>query len=225
MYKKDVTVLYYSANVEDPIFEAGIRERLLANIGDLPLVSVSQTPLPGFGHNICVGRHYCCYSNEFRQIQIGLKAVTTPYVLTAEADCLYPPEYFQFKPGERGHTYRYGNVWVHYYLDPHKRSPKFYFKKFSDGAQAIDRDLWLDIITKGLAGRKKWTSPKDAPIQSFAIRTNPNFQWTSENPVITFKTRQGVSKYTQLDRSVPPQSTLPFWGSASDLRKALFLPQ
>lgn len=216
-----LTVLYYSANTEDPIFEENIRQRLLANIGNLPLVSVTQISLPNFGKNICVGKHHSCYSNEFRQIQIGLKAITTPYVLTAEADCLYPPEYFQFKPKERGHTYRYGNVWVQYYLDPNRKNPKYYFKKFSDCAQAIDREMWLKAITQVLAGRKKWSDPNDEPIQNFAIRTDPNYHWKSKNPVITFKTTNGVSRYTQLDRSVPPKKTLPLWGNAGILRKKL----
>ncbi len=222
--KLDTTVLYYSANVEDPIFEENIRQKLLSNIGDVPLVSVTQIPLPNFGKNICIGRHDSCYSNEFRQIQIGLKEIKTPYVLTAEADCLYPPEYFRFNPEEQGKTYRYANVWVHYYLDPVKRNPKFYFKKFSDGAQALDRELWLKIITKALVGRKRWSSASDAPHNSFAIPTDPNYQWSSENPVITIKTTKGVSRYTQLDRSVLPQSALPYWGEARELRKNLFVP-
>jgi len=218
----DITVLYYSASVENPTFERHVREKLLENIGGLPLVSVTQDPLPGFGKNICVGKHDSCYANEFRQIEIGLKEITTPYVLTAEADCLYPPEYFQFRPPEKGHVYRYDNVWVQYYLDESKRNPLYYFKKFSDCAQAVDRELWLETIRNGLSGRKEWSTQDDSTPKSFAIRTDSNYSWTSENPVVTFKTTLGVRRYTQLNRTVPPQSTLPLWGQARVLREKLF---
>jgi hypothetical protein len=222
MSKYDVTVLYYSGNTEDPIFEAHIRENILKNKGDLPLVSVTQEPLPDFGQNIYVGRHDANYTNEFRQIQIGLNAITTPYVLVAESDCLYPPEYFQFQPPELGKIYRYANVWVHFYLDPGKRNPKFYYKKYSDGSQCFDKNVYLDLINKALEGRKDWTEPGDPPHQGFATRSDDNCSWTSENPVITFKTRQGLSHYTQYQKNVPPVGSLPFWGSAVDLRKELF---
>jgi hypothetical protein len=130
----DLSVLYYSASRENPLFEAKIRENILKNKGNLPLVSVTQLPLADFGINICVGQHEPCYSNEFRQIQIGLKRITTKYVIVAESDVLYPPEYFQFQP-TYGDYWRYGNVWVNY-AHEQKDEPQFIiFKKWSDGAQ------------------------------------------------------------------------------------------
>lgn len=217
----DITILYYSASTGDPIFGQRIRERLLENKGDLPLVSVTQESLPEFGHNICVGRHDNCYANEFRQIQIGLKAIETNYVLTAEADCLYPPEYFQFQPPEKGRIYRYGNVWVQFMLDLNKKNPYFYYKGFSDGAQIIDRQLWLKHINQSLAGRSKWSTKDDSTPPSFATHTDANYHWESENPVITFKTTFGVRRHTQIKRDVRPHRNLPFWGNGQVLRNSL----
>ena len=216
----DATVLYYSANTENQIFEARIREKLLANIGGLPLVSVTQKPLPGFGKNICVGEHLNCYANEFRQIQIGLKEVTTPYVLVAEADCLYPPEYFQFIPSEKGRAYRYDNVWIQYCLDLDKKA-KFYFKKYSDCAQAIDKNLWLEKIAEGLKGMAEWCVTEERLLNIFQIPRDGNYTWSSENPVVTFKTGKGVGRYTQILKN-PPKGSLPYWGSAQSLREELF---
>lgn len=217
----DTTVLYYSADTEDPVFESKIREKLLANIGNLPLVSVTQKPAPGFGKNICVGKQLNCYANEFRQIQIGLKEVSTPYVLVAEADCLYPPEYFQFKPPVRGRAYRYDNVWVQYYLDPAKKG-KFCFKRYSDCAQAIDRDLWLEKITNGLSDLPEWSVTGEAVPNVFQIKRDSNDVWSSKNPVVTFKTGDGVSRHTLLVKTVRPVSSLPYWGSAESLKKEMF---
>ena len=95
----DVTILYYTANVEDELFERKIRKNILKNKGDLPIISVSQKPID-FGDNICVGEHEPCYLNLFRQIQIGLEKVRTTFIITTEADFLYPPDYFTFVPPE-----------------------------------------------------------------------------------------------------------------------------
>ncbi len=74
---KGLTVLYYSASTENEKFEEAVRQNILVQKGDLPLISVTQKPLPNFGQNICVGPQYNCYGNEFRQIQLGLKEVKT----------------------------------------------------------------------------------------------------------------------------------------------------
>ena len=220
----DVTVLYYSANVEDPKFEARIREKILANKGDLPLVSVTQEPAPGFGKNICVGKHFKCYGNEFRQIQVGLKAVETEYVITAEADVLYPPEYFQFQPTGADY-YRYGNVWVHYVRRErswNEWSKKAFFKLYSDGAQIMRKDFWLGLIEKALGEEEKWYTEKDEPKMIYRLETDAKFTWVSENPVITFKTYNGVRRFTSIKKNTPPTEVLPYWGDINVLRKEMF---
>jgi len=217
-----VTVLYYTANVEEEVFAQAIRANLLQQMGNLPLVSVSQKPLPGFGHNICVGQHDACYANEYRQIAMGLAIIKTPYVLTAEADVLYPPKYFSHIPQEGVLCARYGNVWVHY---AHHRTdtPRFYFKGYSDGAQCMDRRWWLQHITKGLHGRPQWAQAGDPKLPRMTPKTNDAHMWTSEEPIITFKTPHGVRPFTQCKKGIPPQTTLPFWGDAATVRKEVFL--
>jgi hypothetical protein len=44
---KDVTVLYYSANTEREGFEWHVRNNVLKQKGDLPLISVTQKPFKG----------------------------------------------------------------------------------------------------------------------------------------------------------------------------------
>lgn len=215
----ETTVVYYTANSEDEKFEAKIRDKLLDVIGDLPLVSVSQKPLPGFGKNICVGKHDNCYANLFRQAQIGLNEITTSFVTVAEADFLYPPEYFEFIPTEIVPYYRYDNVWVCY--RSHKR-PFFYFKGNSNGCQVINRDFWLDSINMALEGKKEWFS-KDDPMPPIPrVPTDRNYMWKSKHPAITFKTGRGVSKHTNVLKKVLPKHELPYWGTIADLKKEMF---
>lgn len=213
----DVTVLYYTANVEDERFEQRVRDIIWQNKGDLPLVSVSQKPLD-FGLNICVGVHPVCYANEFRQIQIGLKEVKTQYVLTAEADTCYPPSYFRCEPQELGRYYRYDNVWVCYYKNPNDTRPKYHFKRFSDGSQLIDRDLWLNNLNNILAGKDMWGT-LETKLDKVYGKTRREYTWTGD-PVITFKTRNNVSSNTKTEGII--HRRLPYWGSIMDLRKRLF---
>lgn len=212
-----VTVLYYTSNREDEKFENKIRENILKNKGDLPLVSVSQKPID-FGRNICVGIQENSYTSEFMQIRMGLEAIDTPFVITAEADFLYPPEYFQFTPTEKGCFYRYGNVWIVSLLE---ETPKYYCKGFSDGCQIVDRLYWLDLINQGLPDRDDWT-------QKYLVRCQPSHKdhlrtWGSENPAVSFKTKNGVSMRTQLRKHKPPTTSLPYWGNIDELKKSLGL--
>ncbi|KKT34563.1 MAG: hypothetical protein UW23_C0034G0002 [Candidatus Collierbacteria bacterium GW2011_GWA1_44_12] len=211
--KNQVTVLYYTSNREDEKFETRIRKNLLKNCGDLPIVSVSQKPID-LGRNICVGVHENSYTSEFMQIRLGLEAIKTPFVLTAEADFLYPPEYFQFKPTEKGVCYRYYGVWI---LHAFTNNPQFFFKGYSDGCQLVDRLYWLDLINKGLPDRNDWS-------QEYKVRCQPSDKailrtWTSDNPAISFKTNRGVRPLTQLIKKIPPVDRLPYWGNYQSLEK------
>lgn len=221
----NLTVLYYSSNQEDPKFEAKIREKLLENMGSLPLISVTQESAPGFGQNICVSKHHSCYSNEFRQIQTGLKEVKTDYVITAEADVLYPPEYFQFQP-TKGDCYRYGNVWLHYVRPNNGSAPEAaFFKKYSDGAQIMRKDYWLEIIKNMIGDNGGWFTEENKLRKTYTPPTDPAFTWTSLNPVITFKTLNNVSRSSSHLSSdeYKPLTTLPYWGDLAKLKKKLNL--
>lgn len=67
----DATVLYYTSNREGENFEGRVREIILKNKGNLPLISVSQKPID-FGKNIVVGDHGASGFNMFRQPIYGL---------------------------------------------------------------------------------------------------------------------------------------------------------
>ena len=97
----DMTVVFYTANKIREPFGAAVRSRLLAAIGGLPLISVSQQPMPGFGETICVGDIGQSYLNIYRQLLIGAKAARTKYIALAEDDMFLPPSHFTcFRPPE-----------------------------------------------------------------------------------------------------------------------------
>src|ERR1700687_5200912 len=93
----DVTIIYYSSNHEKPEFEQRIKDNILRVSSGLPIISVTQKPID-FGKNIVVGDVGTSGLNMFRQVQIACRAAKTKFVISAEADCLYPPDYFIFIP-------------------------------------------------------------------------------------------------------------------------------
>jgi hypothetical protein len=209
------SVIYYSASREHSDFESKIVDNLKKSVnGRHEIISVTQKPID-LGKNIVVGVHDQCYHNEFRQIQIGLKEATSDYVFVAESDCLYPPSYFDLTPEGEGKAYRYDNVWVHY--TQFRGSPKFWYKSVSDCAQLVDRRRWLSVIDPVIDMTEEWTTRENGEVPYIQIKADYVNLWTGD-PIITFKTRQGIKSSTTTKRGFLPRYNLPYWGDAIDLR-------
>lgn len=210
------TVVYYTSNREDEQFEQKIRDRLLATIGDMPLISVSQKPID-FGKNICVGDVGVSNQNVFRQLQIGAQEAKTDFIISAEADCLYPQEYFEFIPGSVDSCYRYSNVWI--FFAWYKKQEHYVKKRWSESAQIVGRDYLIRKIENVLQGRGMWNPELEhkgeVPIMFRNIKT-----WQTDVPVINIKTTEGMHKRTGVMDIY--EESLPFWGKAEDLRKELW---
>jgi hypothetical protein len=188
------TILYYTSNQEDPEFEQKIQDNLLSKCGDMPIVSVSQKPIE-LGQNICVGDIGFSYKSEFHQILIGAKAATTEYLVFAESDFLYPPEYFSFTP-TGGNIYRYDNIWIVF-----NRSPKFFRRMYSNGAQIVKREFIIPILERYDSWHKDYDGAKFEYIHG-------------ENPCLSFKTGRGMTKSNNVYTGKHNQKdTLPYWGS------------
>lgn len=218
----DRTVIYYTSNQEDEPFAQKIRNKLLATIGNLPLISVSQKPLPGFGTNICVGEVGVSGHNLFRQIQVGLEAATTPFVISAEADCLYPHAYFEFTPPDLDNVYRYDNLYILWKFYGQVRK-KFRRKAHSEGAQIIGREHLLYAIRNALRDRPQWNRRIDHG--SYVTRRiyHGNYRFFhGDIPVISVKTDKGLNGQRTGVENEPGLYELPFWGNIFDLRKELF---
>jgi len=216
----DKTILYYSSNREDPVFEQKIVDDLLSKAGNLPIISVTQKPM-NVGKNICIGDKGQSYINEWRQIVIGAKEATTEYLIMAESDFLYPPEYFQFEPkGEN--IYLYDNVWIMWMEGTFK---SFHRKSRSEGAQVIKRQYLIDILEAYLVRYPGWwgeeykkEGPHHSPYFS-AHRKKKIAFFHGENPSISVKTRQGINWMVgRLGGKGNISRSLPYWGDVKKLR-------
>ena len=213
----DTTILYYTSNREKPDFEKRIQETLLKNRGDLPIVSVSHKPID-LGKNICVGDVGASGFNMFRQVQIACREAKTKFVISAEADCLYPPDYFTFVPTEDSICYRNTNL----YVMPDARD--YFFYKGRTGAthsQIIGREFYLETLDRLFEGAPEWSTeeknfPKERHHQSDVFKEREIELYETENPVFQIKTHRGMRYYTSSDRT--PILELPYWGSGKAMR-------
>lgn len=210
------TIIYYSSNRENFEFEQKIIEDLLSKSGGLPIISVTQKPIK-LGYNICVGEVGCSYVNEWRQILIGAKQAKTEYLIMAESDFLYPPEYFKFDPKGRN-IYRYDSVWVMWL----GRKYRYFHKKYySEGAQLVKRRYFIKQLENYLKKLPEWSTDH---FRKYTWNTTPysNQPYTffkGSNPCVTFKTGLGASNAAGCLRGPENTSTtLPYWGSINDLK-------
>jgi len=108
-----------------------------------------------------VGEHRASTHNTKKQIYEGLKRAKTEYVAMAEADFLYPPEYFEFKPTDAP-FYCFKNIHVVWTRHRH-----FYKKNGSEGAMICHRKTLMKIMEGYLKG---W----DEDIKMSSILNHPD---------------------------------------------------
>lgn len=216
----EVTVLYYSSNREEETFEERIRKNIAANCGNLPIISVTQKPID-FGRNICVGVHESSYFNQFRQMLIGLKEITTKYTLMAEADFLYPPDYFTFVPENDDYPIYRKSAWVLYTNRRH--SACYLYKSSSEGAQIVNTEAFRGSLERwrhrycrhlewdGVLSKRKGRQP----FERLSVGV-----WTGGEPVVTFKTGRGVRPHTKTESK--RHFSIPYWGEALALKRKMF---
>ena len=208
------TIIYYTANTEDESFESKVKENILQVKGELPLISVSQKPI-GFGENICVGDVGQTYLNAFRQLLIGCEAAITPFVVMAESDCLYPAKgYFDFQPTDLSTIYSYDNIWIMWNRENRTR---FYKHGATHGSLIYGREFLINILKEALRGKPTWSRIK----VGFELHKS-EYRWeqfSSKDPIINVKTRNGVSFGTTLIKGARPQKSFPYWGTVEDVKR------
>ena len=211
----NATILYYTSNMEDEGFENRVRKTLLENCGELPIISISQKPID-LGENICVGDDIGVTGfNMFRQVLIGCKKATTKFIISAEADTLYPPEYFTFRPERDDVCYRNSNL----YVMPDKRPFFFYKEEGATHAQIIGREFYIKRLEELFEGAPMWSKteknfPRERGKGTDVFKKVLHYR--TEVPVFQIKTHKGMRYYTRSDRT--PVHDLPYWGNGKDVR-------
>jgi len=208
----NATIIYPSSNSEDQKFEKKIQANILKNCGGLPIISITQKPMD-FGENICVGEVGASGFNFLRQLLIGCEKATTKYIISAEADCLYPPDYFEYRPERDDICYRNDNT----YLIGNNRD--YYWRKKEGGtwSQVINREFYIKRLKFILKGEPKWDEtrknfPKEKGLKFF----DEVEKFTTENPCISFKCN-GMRHYSHSERI--PIYSLPYWNGSIELVK------
>jgi hypothetical protein len=215
----DKTIIYYSANTEDPVFEQRIKDDLVEKAGDIPIISVTRKPID-LGTNICIGEKPVCYTNEWRQLLIGLKAANTKFCMTAEADCLYHPDYFTFTPLVEDMIHYYDNLWIVW-----KRHNGFYRKTgHCEGAEMCGREYWvsrLESVLQKYAG-DGWEPCERALETKIVTKFFPEERLFGGGPIISFKSGDGVSRRTTFINEKIKE--IPYWGEIKPLKRKYFAP-
>lgn len=194
-----LTVVYYTSNQEDDKFERRIQRSLAHAARNIPIISVSQKPID-FGKNICVGDVGVSSHNAWRQLQIGAMAATTKYVCTAEADCIYPKEYFRFVPPRDDVAYIAKPLYVLFSQRGKARS--FHHKPLgSESAMVVGRQCLIDGITKVFEGHEKWgMGSADGINFPYLLRVINHTRFSLDTPVVTFKTDNNMHRKTPHSR-------------------------
>ena len=216
----DCTIIYCTSNRENFEFEQRIKNNILKNCGSIPIISVSQKPI-NFGKNICVGEVGVSGFNFFRQVQIACEETKTQYVISTEADCLYPPDYFTIIPSMiEDVCWRNKNLYV---MGQHRA---YYWKKEEGAthAQITSKDLYLKRLTELFKGAPKW---------SVEERNFPKERWHKEdifdkhiqfyetvNPVVQIKTSHSMRHYTNSDRL--RRDSILYWGDGVKFRRKYY---
>ena len=212
-----MTVIFYTSNRETDTFAGEVRKELLKSCGDLPIISVTQKPMI-LGKNICVGDVGTSNLNTKRQIWLGLQEATTENVCMAEADFLYPEEYFKFVPPEKDTIYYLDNIFVIWC-----NRNRYHRKRNSDGALVANRLHLLGLLSKHLEHAPMWFDGREEPIYEGKLKSNTvlysgkRFPFSTEIPAVTFKTGHGVS--WACPHAKASINYLPHWGSAKELNR------
>lgn len=109
----DLTIIYYTANINNDHFMANTQKYLLKAVGGTPIIAVSFKPTIVGDNctNICIGEQPRSNYMIYKQVLIGVREAKTKYVAMAEDDMLYSSTHFMYRPGD-DETFSYNiNKW------------------------------------------------------------------------------------------------------------------
>jgi hypothetical protein len=144
---------------------------------------------------------------------MACEAATTTFVISAESDCLYPPQYFKYRPERIDIPYRNSNIYVQKYRNDFVNK-----KQGSTFAQIVGREFYIKRLKALFDGQPQWSTE----MKNFPKEINKNLfdefeYFETEYGCISFKTGKGMRKHSATGST--PIYELPFWGSIKELRQ------
>jgi len=112
------SIIFYTANrIYDEMMNKNV-ECLKKSAVGIPIISVSQKPMPDLGTNIVFENKEQTYLNIYRQLYIGAKASTSDILYACEDDTFYAPSHFELYPFDEN-TFAYNmNKWSYFVWRP-----------------------------------------------------------------------------------------------------------
>jgi hypothetical protein len=216
---KDLTVLYYTANLVEEPFASNVRKHLLSVIGNTTIISISHKPID-FGENICVAGFEISIYNIYKQILIGAKQAKTKYVMCAEDDALYNEQHIQYRPVD---AFAYNNNrWM-------VTSDIFFHRNRIVMSMCIaPTDLMIKTLEDRFSKFPKVMTPEEMgaaggfgePGRLEGRMGLPPVKmeiFSTVTPTLVFNHRPSVGGVRKITSRDVVQEQLPFWGRASDL--------
>ena len=148
-----------------------------------------------------------------------LKGIKTKFVISAEADSIYPKGYFDFIPKRDDVCYRSTKL----YIMPDGRDYYFHKLEGSTVGQIVGRDFYIATLEKLFENTPQWSEEeKNFPKERYGHNDIFDYieRFEPPAPIISFKTHRGLRYYTHSDRT--PIYKLPYWGSGKELRAYYF---
>lgn len=233
----DLTILYYTANRISDHFAWAIRSNLMAcHVYDQrPLVSVSHKPIGLGWDSIIVGDVPPSIYQVYRNILIGAKAATTPYVACCEDDTMYAPGHFMHRPPLDTFAYNH----MRYVItrrasdDGQGRHAFYYFRERTQMAMCIaPRELLIETLEERfrkypepvpheVAKKTGWGEPGRYE-KNLGLTPRKLEYFRSAQPNVTFNHgdslmgRRAVKPDDIIAQSIEP------WGEANALWKAVY---
>lgn len=226
---KELTCIFYTANVISNSFANNVRKQLVKAIKDLPLIVVSQKPMERFNgyegnyKNICMNNMKRSHIGIYRQAYRGVMEAKTPYVAMAEDDILYAPDHFNYTPTDNTFAYDRNIFGLYTWTEP----PLFSYKGRRNLSMLVcERDLFIKAMEERFAKYDDDNYPKHLFSEPgkyenrMGVKVNKWEFYYAKEPSIIFShpnelSYEGLGKRKKMGDN--RRGELEYWGKANDM--------
>lgn len=228
MERRDLTILYYTANRLREPFATKVREQLLKVAEEIPIISISQKPMDFGVKNICVGDKKYSSMNIYRQAFVGAKEAETKYIAMAEDDVLYSKEHFRdYIPKDDEFAYDFSRWAIYTWIKPALYSLK---ERRVLSMMICPRKLFIEAMEERF---KKY--PDESTLKNISDFSEPgkyernlgvsprkSVEYESSVPCLVFTHEDALGYQEQGTRKKLGKIRaydIPYWGRAEDIMK------